>query len=103
MLGVAGCAGRSRSVLAASGDAASTRLELTIDSCNENPTAEVEESAAEVRVRVTSGRWLGRDADDCADGTEVILKTPLGTRRIIDDSTGEVVELQPAEDDTPPK
>lgn len=49
------------------GDAGSTRLELNVASCNENPTAEVVESDTEVRVQVTSGRRLGRNGGDCAD------------------------------------
>ncbi|HSN43758.1 MAG TPA: hypothetical protein VLR88_06855, partial [Propionibacteriaceae bacterium] len=65
LLTSAGCEGRSRSVFAAYGDPASTRLELNVASCNENPTADVVESDTEVRVQVTSGRWLGRNADDC--------------------------------------
>ena len=98
-----GCDGRSRSVFAAYGDAASTRLELNVASCNENPTAEVVEFAAEVRVQVTSGRWFGRNADDCADGVVVILKAPLGTRTVVDQSTGRTVEVIPADKDIPPK
>ena len=49
LLASTGCDGRSRAVLAAYGDAASTRLELNVASCNENPTAEVVESDAEVQ------------------------------------------------------
>lgn len=103
LLASTGCDGRSRSVFAAYGDAESTRLELNVASCNENPTAEVVESDTEVRVQVTSGRWLGRNADDCADGVVVTLKAPLGTRTVVDQSTGQTVEVSPADDDIPPK
>lgn len=103
LLAAAGCDGRSRSVFAAYGDPASTRLELNVASCNENPTAEVVESDTEVRVQVTSGRWLGRNADDCADGVVVTLKSPLGSRALVDESTGQAVEVRPAEEDIPPK
>jgi hypothetical protein len=103
LLAPAGCDGRSRSVFAAYGGAASTRLELNISSCNENPTAEVVESDTEVRVHVTSGRWLGRDGGDCADGVVVTLKAPLGTRTVVDQSTGQTVEVSPADKDVPPK
>ena len=96
-----GCDSRSRSVFVAYGDAASTRLELNVASCDENPTADVEESETEVRVEVTSGRLLGRNADDCADGIVVILKEPLGTRSVIDQSTGKVVEVLPADEELP--
>ena len=47
---------------------------------------------------VTSGRWLGRNADDCADGVVVNLKEPLGTRSVVDQSTGNVVEVLPDRD-----
>jgi hypothetical protein len=97
LLASTGCDGRSRSVFAAYGEAASTRLELNVASCNENPTAEVVESDSEVRVHVTSGRWLARDADDCADGVVVTLKAPLGTRTVVDQSTGQTVEVSPAD------
>jgi hypothetical protein len=97
------CDGRSRSVFAAYGDPASTRLELNVASCNENPTADVVESDTEVRVQVTSGRWLGRNADDCADGVVVTLNAPLGTRTVVDQSTGQVLEVLPADKDVPPK
>jgi hypothetical protein len=103
LLGSTGCDGRSRSVFAVYGDAASTRLELNVASCNENPTAEVVESDTEVRVHVTSGRWLGRNASDCADGVVVTLKAPLGTRTVIDQSTGQAVEVSPSDKDIPPK
>lgn len=103
ILASTGCDGRSRSVFAVYGDPASTRLELNVASCNENPTAEVVESDTEVRVQVTSGRWVGRNTDDCADGVVVTLSEPLGTRTVVDQSTGQAVEVSPAEKDIPPK
>ena len=104
VLAATACDGRSRSVFAAYGDPASTRLELNVASCNENPTAEVVESDTEVRVQVvTSGRWFGRNADDCADGVTVTLNAPLGTRTVVDQSTGQTVEVSPADKDVLPK
>ena len=103
LLASTGCDGGSRSVFAAYGDAASTRLELSVASCNENPTADVVESDTEVRVLVTSGRWWGRNADDCADGVVVTLNAPLGTRIVVDRSTGQTVEVSPADKDTRPR
>jgi len=90
-------------VFAATGDPASTRLELNVASCNENPTAEVLESNTEGRVQVTSGRWFGRNTDDCADGVVVTLSEPLGTRTVVDQSTEQTVEVRPADKDVPPK
>ena len=103
LLASTGCDGRSRSVFAAYGDPASTRLELNVASCNENPTADVVESDTEVRVLVTSGRWLGRNAGDCADGVVVALNAPLGTRTVVDQSTGQTVEVSPADMNIPPQ
>ena len=94
LLAPTGCDGRSRSVFAAYGDPASTRLELNVASCNENPTAEVVASDAEVRVKVKSGHWLSRIAGDCADGVVVTLNAPLGTRTVVDQSTGQAVEVR---------
>ena len=88
---------------AAYGDPESTRLQLNVASCNENPTAKVVESNTEVRVEVTSARWLGRNADDGADGVIVTLDAPLGTRTVVDQSTGETVEGSPVDPHTPPK
>ena len=88
---------------AAYGDPESTRLQLNVASCNENPTAKVVESNTEVRVEVTSARWLGRNADDCADGVIVSLDAPLGTRTVVDQSTVETVEVSPVDPHTPPK
>lgn len=89
-----GCAGQERSFFAAYGKAGSTELELNVDSCNESLTAEVKESATQVRVTVTSDRRLGRSRGDCADSVTVSLAEPLGTRRLVDESTGEVVAVQ---------
>ncbi len=94
LLCASGCDGRSRSFFAAYGEERSTKLELNVNSCNEKPTAEVEESATEVRVEVMSSRRLGRNGGDCADSVTVTLSEPLGTRRVVDESTGEVVEVQ---------
>ena len=89
-----GCDGRRRFVFADSGHPATTRLKLNVASCNENPTAEVVASDAEVRVKVKSGHWLSRIAGDCADGVVVTLNAPLGTRTVVDQSTGQAVEVR---------
>lgn len=96
LLAATGCDGRSRSVFAAYGDPASTRVELNVASCKENPTAEVVESDTEVRVQVSSGRWLGRNAGDCADVVVVTLDLPLRSRTVVDESTGQTVEVRRA-------
>jgi hypothetical protein len=42
-------------------------------------------------------------ADDCADGVIVTLNAPLGTRTVVDQSTGQVVEVSPADKEVPSK
>ena len=103
LLASTGCDGRSRSVFSAHGDPTSTHLEPSVASCHENPTADVVESDTEVRVHVTSGRWSGHNAGDCADGVTVTLDAPPGTRTVVDRSTGQSVEVSQADTDIPPK
>ena len=92
-----GCGGRSRTFFAVHGAPTSTELQLNVNSCNENLATDVSESATEVRVRVMSDRKLGRSGGDCADSVTVNLSEPLGTRRVVDDSSGEVVQVQEPE------
>jgi hypothetical protein len=46
---------------------------------------------------------LGRNADDCADGIVVTLNEPLGTRTVVDQSTGQTVEVRAGDKDIPPE
>ena len=91
----AGCGSDTPRVTEARGERGSTRLVLTADTCNAHPSAEVEESATEVRVLLRASRSWG-DAD-CADSVAVDLATPLGARTVVDAATGERLEVLPPE------
>ena len=58
-------------------------LVLTVASCNGAPRSTVAESDAEVRVTVTA-RVGGESANACADGVQVEMQRPLGSRSLID-------------------
>jgi hypothetical protein len=89
--------GRDREITGASGRPDSTLLDLGVDSCNENPRAEVEEGATQVRVRAVSSQWLGRSRDDCRDSVRVTLRSPLGDRQVVDFDDNEIAFV-PAEE-----
>ncbi len=76
--------GRERTVTTAYGRPDSTHLELSVASCNEDPRAEVEESATAVRVRAVSSRRIGQNSSDCLDSASVTLRSPLGNRKVVD-------------------
>lgn len=65
-------------------------LDLTVNACNADEDVVVTESDAEVRLRVIAAQ---ETLDDCADGVTVRLARPLGTRAVIDDTTGKAVPL----------
>lgn len=67
-------------------------LLLAVDSCAGDPEAAVDESPVEVRVEVVASVPRGT-GPSCADAVEVTLDAPLGDRRLVDDRTGNQVEL----------
>jgi hypothetical protein len=69
-------------------------LRLVVGSCNADLSAQIEESPSRVTVTVTARNNTG---DDCADGLVVHLDQPLGERQLLDEVTGEVVPVQPAD------
>jgi hypothetical protein len=79
--------GRIRSV---SGEPSWRLLSLGIDTCNADLSADVEETAEEVRIRVHAENDT---TDDCADSLQVTLDDALGNRRVIDDRTGEELRV----------
>jgi len=95
---VAGCGADAPSVMIVYGDPESTRLEVSVNTCNRNPSVDAEETSEEVRLTVTADEPSGDGENDCADGDDVTLEAPLGDRIVIDDSTGEQVEVAPLED-----
>jgi hypothetical protein len=60
-------------------------LSLGINTCNADLSAEVEETAEEVRIRVHAEN---NTTADCADGMRVTLDDDLGSRRVLDDRAG---------------
>ena len=70
----------------------SSSLVLGLDTCNADLSADVEETAEEVRIRV----YAENDTpDDCADGIQLTLDDALGNRRVINDRTGEQLDVVP--------
>jgi hypothetical protein len=64
--------------------------------CHQDSSVTVEETSDEVRLRLRVYSYRG----DCASGTEVTLREPLGGRTIIDASAGTAVEPCPVDDMT---
>lgn len=90
---VAACGSDTPAVDAAYGSPDSVTLELSTDTCNAHPNAIVDEEGDEVRVSLRAQRSWG-DAD-CADSVRVTLAAPLGSRAVIDTSTGRELEVLP--------
>ena len=67
------------------GEPSSRLLSLGIDTCNADLSAEVEETAEEVRIRVHAENDT---TDDCGDSIRLTLDDTLGNRHVIDDRTG---------------
>lgn len=69
-------------------------LVLLVDSCNGAPTASVEETDHEVRIRVRATSTPLFGGTDCLDPLEVRLREPLGDRDVIDLHTGASVTVR---------
>lgn len=68
-------------------------LTVSVDACSSSTRVEVEESASDVRLHATSDRE--RNGNDCRDSVDVTLASPLGDRRVVDDSSGEELTVRP--------
>jgi hypothetical protein len=73
-----------------SGERLSHTLSFGINTCNADLSADVEETAEEVRIRVHAEN---NTTGDCADSMRVTLDDDLGNRRVIDDRTGEELRV----------
>ena len=75
---------------------AAERLQLIVDSCNENPhLVLISETDVDVRVKaVAFSRPFAAYGNDCQDIIEVQLIRPLGDRAIIDLHTGQRVKVR---------
>ncbi|MGB3859985.1 MAG: hypothetical protein WA912_12100 [Ornithinimicrobium sp.] len=76
------------------GEPGSKKIGAGVNTCNKNPRAEVVETETEVRIAIVFETREGdTGSGDCADGVDIVLQEPLGTRSVIDDATGKEVEL----------
>jgi hypothetical protein len=67
-------------------------LSLDIATCNADLSAEVQETAAQVRIRVHAEN---ASLDDCGDTIRLTIDDALGDRRVIDDRTGAELRVEP--------
>jgi len=72
-----------------------SQVELGINTCNADLDALVVESDTTVEVTITAENDT---TDDCADSIVITLDKPLGHRRLINGSTGDLLDVQPGED-----
>lgn len=98
LLLVAGCGADAPTIDIVYGDPESTRLEVSVNTCNRNPTVDAEETSEEVRLTVTADEPSGDGEEDCMDYAVLALETPLGDRIVVDASTDQQVEVAPLED-----
>jgi hypothetical protein len=80
---------RIRSV---TGEPSSRSLSLGTATCNADLSADVEETAEEVRIRVHAEN---NTTNDCRDYMRLALDDALGDRSLIDDRTGEELRVMP--------
>ena len=74
----------------------STRLDLTIGICAPSivlPTPIVHETSSEIRVSVDAHISDRGDNAACAAGATVTLRSPIGTRQVVDGHSGQYVEV----------
>ncbi len=95
------CSGNEPLISDVHGRSDSPLLEVSVNSCNRNPQAVVEESDTEVRITIT----LDEDDDGgaggaCLDYARVTLSRPLGARSVIDAASGDAVTVLPSEQDS---
>lgn len=95
--GVASCGSGGTEIVDVYGLPDSTTLELSVDTCDAlSISVDVEEDADEVRLTVTTEG--GDEGPECLDSVDVELDEPLGDRRVVDTSTGDELEILPAEE-----
>ena len=95
LLSVTACGADEARISAVYGEPRSDRLELGIETCNAVLSADVQEATSEIRILVTRQDDPGRDDDDCADHIFVSLAEPFGNRVVVDESTGDRLDVQP--------
>lgn len=61
-------------------------LTFQVDTCNGDPKADIAETETTVTVTIVSTKRVPGDA--CLDSLDVTLEVPLGTRTVVDGTTG---------------
>lgn len=90
---IASCGASGTRILEVSGEPGSRSLDLGVASCTaEKLWADVEETGEEVRILVHSEG--GDEGPQCRDGLRVTLDEPLGSRRVVDRSTGDALDVK---------
>jgi hypothetical protein len=88
-----GCSGAvDGKIVRAHGSSDSATLSLTVSACELKYNVDVAQDSEQVRVRVT-GHRSGNGSPDCAMGVLVLLRDPLGSRTVIDETTGKAVTV----------
>lgn len=71
-------------------------LLVSAAACHRQPyKAVTKESSLQVHISLTARQLYGQSEAACSDTVTVHLREPLGTRSVVDDSTGSVVTVQP--------
>ncbi|WP_454856900.1 hypothetical protein [Promicromonospora soli] len=98
LLLLSACSTEGGRITAVYGAADSRELEISVDTCNRNPVAEVEETpeSVTVSVAVDSASWWEAQGE-CQDAVLVTLQDQLGERSIVDGDTGRDLDLLPAD------
>ena len=86
------CESSDVDVRSVTGEPSSHLLSLGTATCNADLSAEVEETAEEVRIRVHAENDT---RNDCRDFIRVTLDDALGDRSVIDERTGEELRVMP--------
>lgn len=92
------CLGPSRGPVSLSGmevwQVDDTTLAVSVPSCNGDPeVAQVVETPAEVRIEIVTTVPRG-GGDDCLDSVQVHLDAPMGSRSLVDHTSGEEMAVQ---------
>jgi hypothetical protein len=97
LVALSGCGSEAPTIDIVYGDPQSTKLSVSVNTCNKNPVVEAAETSDEVRLTATADEPTGNGQDDCMDRDGLTLRAPLGNRIVIDNSTGQQVEVAPLE------
>lgn len=89
---LSGCAAKPM-IFEVKGESGSHELSFGVNTCNRNPRAIVTETPDKVRIAIEADPVNGNGEAECADSVQVVLSEPLGDRAVIDDATGDALEI----------